>query len=113
MGDEFVGTTAIAVTKDDPVIIAKVLSEIAKTHAKFTFEAGVVDGRVIDVADIERLATMPSKEELISETMMSSIRARSVWRVRRTASRGNLTIVLNEAKAKEPQAAAEAPEASE
>ena len=38
---EFVGTTAIAVTADDPVNTAKVLSDFAKAHAKFTFKAGI------------------------------------------------------------------------
>jgi large subunit ribosomal protein L10 len=68
--DKFVGTTAVATTVGDPVAVAKVLSDFAKTHAKFTFKAGIVEGRVIDAADIERLATMPSKEQIISEIMM-------------------------------------------
>jgi large subunit ribosomal protein L10 len=101
VGEKFVGTTAIAVTKDDPVTVAKVLSNFAKDHAKFTFKAGVVEGRVIDVADIERLATMPSKEELISK-MMFLVNAGAQRMATATAGIArNLTIVLNEAKAKE------------
>jgi large subunit ribosomal protein L10 len=101
MGDKFVGTTAIAITKDDPVSVAKVLSTFAKDHAKFTFKAGVVQGRVIDVADIERLATMPSKEELVSKMLfLINAGAQRLATVTSGVAR-NLTIVINEAKAKE------------
>ena len=99
--DQFVGTTAIAVTPDDPVSAAKVLSDFAKDHAKFVFKAGIVDGRVIDVADIAKLATMPSKEELISKMMfLINSGAQRLATVTSGVAR-NLTIVVNEAKAKE------------
>ena len=101
MRDKFVGTTAIAVTSDDPVGAAKVLTDFAKDHAKFVFKAGVVDGRVIDVADIEKLAKMPSKEELISKMMfVLNAGAQRLATVTSGVAR-NLTIVVNEAKAKE------------
>lgn len=99
--DKFVGTTAIATTADDPVQTAKVLTDFAKDHAKFVFKAGIVDGRVIDVADIEKLAKMPSKEELISKMMfLINSGAQRLATVTSGVAR-NLTIVVNEAKAKE------------
>ncbi len=99
--DQFVGTTAIATTADDPVSTAKVLTDFAKDHAKFVFKAGIVDGRVIDVADIEKLAKMPSKEELISKMMfVINSGAQRLATVTAGVAR-NLTIVVNEAKAKE------------
>ena len=99
--DKFVGTTAIATTPDDPVTTAKVLTDFAKDHAKFVFKAGIVDGRVIDVADIEKLAKMPSKEELISKMMfVINSGAQRLASVTSGLAR-NLTIVVNEAKAKE------------
>ena len=61
--------TAVAYSDTDPVGLAKVLSKFAKENAKLTFKAGVVEGRVINVKDIEALASMPSKEELISKIM--------------------------------------------
>jgi large subunit ribosomal protein L10 len=67
--DHFKGMTAVAYTENDPVGLAKVLSKFAKDNAKLTFKAGVVEGRAINVKDIEALATMPSKEELISKLM--------------------------------------------
>lgn len=67
--DHFKGMTAVAYSENDPVGLAKVLSKFAKDNAKLTFKAGVVEGRAINVKDIEALATMPSKEELISKLM--------------------------------------------
>lgn len=99
--DQFVGTTAVAVTPDDPVATAKVLTDFAKDHAKFTFKAGIVDGRVIDVADIEKLAKMPSKEELISKMMFLINSGAQRLAVVTSGVARNLAIVVNEAKAKE------------
>ncbi len=67
--DEFKGMTALAYSDGDPVGLAKVLSKFAKENPKLTFKAGVVDARAINVKDIETLASMPSKEELISKLM--------------------------------------------
>ena len=67
--DHFVGMTAIAYSETDPVGLAKVLSKFAKDNAQLKFKAGVVEGRVINVKDVDTLAAMPSKEELISKLM--------------------------------------------
>jgi large subunit ribosomal protein L10 len=67
--DHFKGMTAVAYSDSDPVGLAKVLSKFAKENAKLTFKAGVVEGRAINVKDIDALASMPSKEELISKLM--------------------------------------------
>lgn len=63
------GVTSIAYTEGDPVALAKVLAKYAKDNPEFTFKAGVVEGRVVTVKDIEALATMPSKEELYSKLL--------------------------------------------
>jgi large subunit ribosomal protein L10 len=67
--EHFVGMTAIAYSDTDPVGLAKVLSKFAKDNAQLKFKAGVVEGRVINVKDIDALASLPSKEELISKLM--------------------------------------------
>jgi large subunit ribosomal protein L10 len=67
--DHFVGMTAVAYSETDPVGLAKVLSKFAKDNAQLKFKAGVVEGRVINVKDVDALAAMPSKEELISKLM--------------------------------------------
>ena len=63
------GTNSIAYTNTDPVALAKALTKVAKEVPAFQFKSGVVEGRVISVAEIQQLATMPSKEELISKIM--------------------------------------------
>jgi large subunit ribosomal protein L10 len=62
------GMTSIAIT-DDPVTLAKVLTAYAKTNPAFTFKAGLVEGRAIDIKAINDLATMPSKEEIFSRLL--------------------------------------------
>ena len=63
------GTNSIAYTASDPVTLAKVLTKIAKDVPAFKFRAGVVEGRVISIEEIQQLAQLPSKDELISKIM--------------------------------------------
>jgi large subunit ribosomal protein L10 len=63
------GTHSIAYTQTDPVALAKALTKIAKDVPAFQFKSGVVEGRVISIAEIQQLANMPSKEELIGKIM--------------------------------------------
>src|SRR5271154_3347475 len=63
------GTHSIAYTMTDPVALAQALTKVAKDVPAFQFKSGVVEGRVVSIADIQQLANMPSKEELISKIM--------------------------------------------
>src|SRR3954449_8776813 len=63
------GMTSLAFTDGDPVALAKALTAYAKTNPSFTFRAGVVQGRVVNVAEITELASLPSKEELYSKLL--------------------------------------------
>src|ERR1700739_1601379 len=63
------GTNSIAYTMTDPVALAKALTKIAKDVPAFQFRSGVVEGRVISIAEIQQLANLPSKEDLISKIM--------------------------------------------
>lgn len=63
------GVTSIAYTGGDPVALAKALSKYAKENPEYTFKAGIVDGRVIAIKDIDALANMPSKEEIYSKLL--------------------------------------------
>ena len=63
------GTNSIAYTAADPVALAKALTKIAKDVPAFQFRSGVVEGRVVSIADIQQLANLPSKEEIISKIM--------------------------------------------
>ena len=66
---DLTGVTSIAYTEGDPVALAKALAKYAKDNPEFSFKAGLVEGRVITVKEIESLATMPSKEELYSKLL--------------------------------------------
>ena len=63
------GMTSMAYTNNDPVALAKALTAYAKANPTFTFKAGIVEGRVIDVKAINDLATMPSKEEIFAKLL--------------------------------------------
>jgi len=65
----FDGSTAIAYNASDPVALAKALTAYAKAHPVFVFKAGLVEGRVVNIADIANIAAMPSKEELIAKLL--------------------------------------------
>jgi large subunit ribosomal protein L10 len=63
------GVTSIAYTGGDPVALAKALSKYAKDNPEYTFKAGIVDGHVIAIKDIDALANMRSKEEIYSKLL--------------------------------------------
>lgn len=63
------GTNSIACTAADPVALAKALTKFAKDVPAYQFRAGIVEGRVVSVVEIQQLASLPSKEELISKIM--------------------------------------------
>jgi large subunit ribosomal protein L10 len=90
------GVTSIAYTAGDPVALAKVLAKYAKDNPEFTFKAGVVEGRVVTIKEIEALATLPSKEELYSKLLylLSAPSQRLVTAM--NAVGRNLAVVVNQ-----------------
>jgi large subunit ribosomal protein L10 len=68
--EHFKGVTALALAEGDPVQLSKAISKFVKDNPDvFSFKAGVVEGRVVALRDVEAIATLPSKEELISKIM--------------------------------------------
>ena len=68
--EHFKGVTALALAAGDPVQLSKAISKFVRDNPDvFSFKAGVVEGRVIALPDVEAIATLPSKEELISKVM--------------------------------------------
>jgi large subunit ribosomal protein L10 len=63
------GMTSLVYTDSDPVALAKALTAYAKINPTFTFKAGMVEGRAIEIKSIGDLANMPSKPELIARIM--------------------------------------------
>jgi large subunit ribosomal protein L10 len=95
------GVTSIAYTQGDPVALAKALAKYAKDNPEFTFKAGVVEGRVVSIKEIESLATMPSKEELYSKLLfLLNAPAQRLATVINATGR-DLAVVLNQGVEKE------------
>lgn len=68
--EHFKGVTAIAVSKSDPITLSKAISKFSKENPDlFKFKVGIVEGKVVELKDLETLANMPSKEVLISKIM--------------------------------------------
>lgn len=91
------GMTSIVFTQQDPVALAKALTKYAKDNASFTFKAGIVEGRVIDIKAINDLATMPPKEEIFAK-LLYLINANATRLVSSINGVGrNLAVVLDQA----------------
>jgi large subunit ribosomal protein L10 len=68
--EHFKGVTALALAEGDPVQLSKAITKFAKDNPEvFSFKAGVVEGRVVALRDVEAIATLPSKEELIAKVL--------------------------------------------
>ena len=63
------GMCSVAYTSGDPVALAKALTTYAKANPSFTFKAGMVEGRVVDIAGIQALASLPPKEEIYAKLL--------------------------------------------
>jgi large subunit ribosomal protein L10 len=69
LSDQFVGTTAIAYTGHDPVLLAKTLTTFAKTAPALKIRAAVVQGRAIRPAEVAELAALPGKAGLYAKLL--------------------------------------------
>ena len=65
------GPSAIAISKDDATAPARIICTFAKTAEKLEVKAGVIEGTVYDVAGVQALAAIPSREVLLSKLLGS------------------------------------------
>jgi len=65
----FAGSTGVAYTKTDPVALAKTLTAFVKTAPTLTIKAAVVQGRAIQAAEVNELASLPGKPELYAKLL--------------------------------------------
>ena len=68
LADQMVGPLIYSVSAD-PVAAAKVLNDFAKTNDKLVLKAGSYAGKVLDKAGVQALASVPSREELLSKLL--------------------------------------------
>ena len=90
---ELEGPTAVAISYDDYVAPAKALNDYAKDNEFYKIKAGVMDQKLIDVKEVKKLASLPSKETLYSmlaSALLGNIR--------------NLAVVLDQTRAKKEEA---------
>lgn len=118
--DQFKEMTAIAWTDSDPVVLSKTISKFVKDNKDFyTFKAGVVEGKVVDFSQVESIASLPSKEELIAKLLfVLNAPAQQIASVINAVPR-NLAVVIKQIGDQEPEsrsgatAKAEAPATEE
>jgi large subunit ribosomal protein L10 len=68
--EHFKGVTAVALSNEDPVGLSKAISKFSKANPDiFTFKVGIVEGKVVELKDVEAIASLPSREELISKIL--------------------------------------------
>ena len=103
------GPTAIAVCKDDATAAARVLAKFAKTAEALEIKGGVVDGVYYDAAGIGQIASIPSREVLLSKLLgsMQSPVTNFARVINQIAEKGGAADV--EVKAEEAAPAEEAP----
>lgn len=70
ISEHFRGVSAVAWTESDPVSLSRTISKFIKNNSDlFQFKAGVVEGKVVDFKQVEQIASLPSKEELIARLL--------------------------------------------
>lgn len=65
------GPCALAVTYSDVVMPAKILTKFSEENEELGIKAGQINGKVVDIPGIKRLAGLPSREVLLSELVYS------------------------------------------
>ena len=93
--NNFEGTTAVAIGYTDEVAPAKIVCDCVKETKKMAIKFGILNGVSVDAKNIEALAKLPSKEELIAKLLGTlNNTASSLCRVLSAPSRG-LVVALN------------------
>lgn len=67
--DCFKGPSAIALSYEDPIAAAKVLTKFAKEHDKLEIKTGVLEGKVLDINAIKAMSILPSREVLLGQLL--------------------------------------------
>lgn len=108
----FDGMTAIAWTETDPVVLSKAVSKFIKDNKDlYSFKVGIVEGKVVDLNQIEAIASLPSKEELISKLLfVINAQAQRLVTVINAVPR-NLAVVIKQIGDQKPDTPAAEPKA--
>lgn len=69
MGDVLAGPSAFVFADGDPVASAKALKDFAKANENLVIKGGIMDGAFVDAEAVEKIAALPSREELIAKLL--------------------------------------------
>ena len=69
LSDKFTGETAVAYNATDAVALAKVLTKFAKDVPVVQFKGAMLGGQVVPAAEIQNIANLPSREELLAKLL--------------------------------------------
>ncbi|HZE35240.1 MAG TPA: 50S ribosomal protein L10 [Candidatus Eisenbacteria bacterium] len=67
LGAHLKGPTGLAFSKQDPVAVAKALQAFVRTNPQLQIKLGLVEGKVLQPAELKALADLPSKEQIRSQ----------------------------------------------
>ena len=67
--EQFSGMTAVAYNKTDAVALAKALTKFAKDVPTVQFKGALLNGQIVPAAEIQNIANLPSREELVSKLL--------------------------------------------
>lgn len=67
--EQFEGPTAVAYVDDDPVVLAKALTDFRKEVPAIEFKGALVDGQAVDATEVESIAKLPGRDELIAKLL--------------------------------------------
>ncbi len=67
IADMIVGPTGFVFVGKDPIAAARVLADFQKEHKALTVKAGLVDGHMVTAAEVKRLASLPSHDQLLGQ----------------------------------------------
>ncbi len=66
LDDVLNGTTALAMSENDLIAPAKILNDFSKDHENFKLKGGFMEGRVLSLDEVNKIASLPSKETLLT-----------------------------------------------
>ena len=107
MSDQFKGVTAVALSTTDPVGLSKAIAKFRKANPDiFSFKVGLVEGQVVELKEVEAIASLPSRDELISKVLfLINAQAQRLVTVIQAVPR-NVAVVMEQVRAqKEAQGA--------
>lgn len=105
------GTTAVATSDEDYAAAARILADYAKKIKTFEIKAGYLDGEVVDLATIDKLAKLPSRDMLLANVLgaFQAPIASFARAMQAIVDKGGVEACLAEAAPAAEEAPAEAP----